>query len=77
MKKTYEIHDLTTNEILADNLEFEDMPELFLAYCNFHNGHEIISCYRQYGKVQPIKLKKEEFLNEWLDFVEANVANFY
>ena len=76
MKKTYEIHDLTTNEILADNLNFDNMPELFLAYCNFYNGHDIVSCYRTH-KTQPIKLRKEEFLNEWLDFVEVNAANFY
>jgi hypothetical protein len=45
--KRYEIYNLTTGEILADNLTFEDMPELFGAYMEFYPEAEIIVCCRE------------------------------
>ena len=79
---TYEIHDLTTNEILVDRLEFEDMPELLEAYTNFYPNHEIVACYREYDDVcitiNPAKhFAKKYFKTEWFNLVEENLANFY
>ena len=80
--KTYEIHDLTTSEILVDRLEFEDMPELLEAYINFYPNHEIVACYREYDDVciaiNPVRqLTKKDFKVEWFNLVEENLANFY
>jgi len=77
MKKLYEIHDLTTNEILADNLDFEDIPELLGAYADFYPTHEIIACCRNHNNIYKIKSKKDSFKAEWFNLIEENIANFY
>lgn len=75
--KTYELYNLNTGEILADNLTFEDVPELFEAYTNFFPDNEIIVCYRDQNiSVACVKiLNKEElarkkFHAEWMEFME-------
>lgn len=78
MKKLYEIHDLTTAEILADNLNFEDMPELLGAYADFYPTHEIIACYRNCNNdCKKIVSKRADFKVEWFNLLEENIANFY
>ena len=42
--KVYEIHDLTTHELLSNNLRFEDLPELIGAYQDFYPTHNIVAC---------------------------------
>lgn len=81
--KNFEIHDLTTNEILADNLDFEEVPELFKAYADFYSNHEIVFCERiEDDIVIPICTKKNfntkaEFMTQWFMLVASNISNFY
>ena len=84
--RNFEIHDLTTNEVLSENLTFEDIPELFGAYEMFYPNHEIVACYREYsnsnGKIikrfySATSFKHNDFKSEWLNLVEENICNFY
>lgn len=81
--KNFEIHDLTTNEILADNLDFEEVPELFKAYADFYSNHEIVFCERiEDDIVIPIHTNKRlsnkaEFQAQWFMLVTSNISNFY
>ena len=76
--KKFEIHDLTTNEILADNLSFDKIPELCKAYEDFYPDHEIAACYRYYNNAYKItKYKQNNFKAEWFVLVEENLCNFY
>lgn len=81
--KNFEIHDLTTNEILADNLAFEEIPELFKAYVDFYLNHEIVFCERiEENIVIPIYPNKNfntkaEFRTQWFMLVTSNISNFY
>lgn len=68
-KKLFEIYDLTTNEILADGLNFDDMPELLGAYENFYPNHEIVVCYRViHNKKSKHITDRDAFRKEWTDF---------
>lgn len=75
--KKYELYNLTTGELLADNLTFEEVPELFEAYSDFFPDHEII-VYRRENKMVRACVKvlnhnevaRNEFMVEWLDFVD-------
>lgn len=84
--KKYELYNLTTGEILADNLTFEEVPELFEAYANFFPDHEIIACCREKTivRVNAKVLSSEDvarnkFMGEWLDFMDElfNMGNIY
>jgi hypothetical protein len=72
--KTYEIHDLTTNEILADNLSFDDLSELFGAYVELYPTHEIVSCCRTTKKP---KTHKVSFRIEFQLYIMENYENIY
>lgn len=78
--KTYELYNLTTGEILADNLTFDEIPELFDAYANFYDGDEIVACYRAINikqcrkVVNPDEKAYNEFLKEWFNFVEEIIT---
>ena len=43
--KVYEIHNLTTNEVVAYDLSFNDVPELIGAYMDFFPEYEFVACY--------------------------------
>ena len=79
----YEIHDLTTHEILADNMFFDDVPELFQAYVEFYSMHEIVFCERDEEDIlHPICASKNfndrlEFMAQWMMLVEAELCNLY
>lgn len=83
--KIYEIHDLTTGEILADNLIFDEVPELFGAYFDFYIDHEIIACYRTtsitggYKIINIDEIMANNFKAEWLNLIEelTNLGNLY
>lgn len=64
--KVYEIHDLTTHELLSDNLRFEDLPELIGAYQNFYPTHNIVACYREESRVIPIK---DNYVSEYKSYL--------
>lgn len=75
--KTYEIWNLTSGELLADNLNFEDLPELFKAYAEFYFGNEIIACYREkpvikrcVNVVSANSASRNDFYCEWFNFME-------
>lgn len=79
--KTYEIYNLTTGEILADNLSFDDMPELFGAYLNFYPEDDIIVCCREVKIsvtcariVNQDELNRRAFYNEWFNLVDELFA---
>ena len=62
---TFEIHHIN-GEILADNLIFDDLPELFQAYQEWYGEGSVVSCYRTLGKkLKPLN-RVEEFYTEWL-----------
>ena len=79
----FEIHDLTTGEILSDNLAFEEVPELFKAYADFYSSHEIVFCERIDEDILiPIHTNKKlsnraEFQTQWFTLVASNICNFY
>lgn len=64
--KTYEIHDLTTHELLSDNLRFEDLPELIGAYQDFYPTHNIVACYREEARIVPISTP---YVNEYKNYL--------
>ena len=75
--KTYEIWNLTTGELLVDNLDFDDMPELYGAYINFYPDDDIVVCCREIkltvireriSNREPSRYKR--FINEWFDFID-------
>lgn len=75
--KTYELYNLTTGEILADNLTFEEVPELFEAYANFFPEDEIVACYRENKMVRAQarvinrdEMARNKFMVEWFDLME-------
>ena len=79
--KTYEIYNLTTGELLADNLHFDDMPELFGAYMDFYPEDDIIVCCRETKIsvacariVDREELNRREFTSEWLSLMDEIVA---
>ena len=78
-----EIHDLTTKEILADGLFFDDLPELFQAYTEFYPDHEIVACERDEEDIlYPVYANKKlsrrvEFQTQWLMLVSENLCNLF
>ena len=78
MENAYEIHDLTTNEILVDNLNFKEVSELFDAYTILYPTHEIEACYRSDSCIYQIKTsRQDDFKAEWFALVEEHLTNFY
>lgn len=84
--KKYELYNLTTGELLADNLTFEEVPELFEAYADFFPDHEIFACCRESKIVRPYakvlnhnEIARNEFMSEWLSLVDelCNMGNIY
>lgn len=77
----FEIHDLTVNEILSDNLDFDDVPVLFKAYQDFYTDHEIAFCERIEEVVIIYTRKnyshKAEFYKQYDMLVEENICNLY
>lgn len=75
--KTYEIYNLTTGELLADNLNFDDMPELYGAYLNFYPNDNIVVCCREVKVtvtcariVQNKDIRKNKFYAEWFNLMD-------
>lgn len=78
--KNYEIYNLTTGELLADKLTFNEVPELFDAYMNFFPEDEITVCYREsiISTTYPKIINKEEmsrqaFTREWMNLMDELV----
>ena len=86
MENVFGVYDFTTGEILADNLFFDDMPELLGAYQDFYPDHKIIAYYQDidYEMMQNeaitdsiINSRKDNFKTEWYLLMEENLVNFY
>ena len=77
--KCFEIHDLTTNEVLADNLEFKEIPKLVGAYTDLYPTHEIIVYNRTDNaiKTKRMSARYANFKSEWLTFIEEYLCNIY
>ena len=78
--KTYEIYNFSTGEILADNLSFKEVPELFEAYSNLFHNDEIIVCCRDtditvtYATIlNPDDIYRKNFYSQWLDLMDELV----
>lgn len=79
--KTYELYNLTTGEILADNLTFDEVPELFGAYAEFYPDCEIIVCYREKTIVRTCakvvnseEINRKNFYAEWFSLMDELLA---
>lgn len=75
--KTYEIYNLTTGEILVDNLSFDDMPELFGAYMEFYPEDDIVVCCREVKitvtharLVDREEINRQKFYSEWFGLMD-------
>ena len=75
--KTYEIYNLTTGELLADNLNFDDMPELYGAYLNFYPNDNIVVCCREVKVtvtcariVKSENVSRNKFYAEWFNLMD-------
>lgn len=81
MKKTtimFEIHDVTTREMLCDNVNFDDIPELLKAYEYFYPNHQIEVCYRKYIATERVRhIPRAEFKNDWYNMIDDIVENLY
>ena len=77
--KCFEIHDVTTNEVLADNLEFKEIPKLVGAYTDLYPTHEITVYNRTDNAIQTrhMSTRYANFKSEWLTFIEEYLCNIY
>ena len=80
----FEIHDLTTDEIIADNVSFDAIPELFEAYRNYYPDHDLTVVSRierpikKYSNATVLHTKSYyDFRSQWLDMIEENSCNIY
>lgn len=75
---TFEIHDITTEELLCDGVSFDDIPELLIAYQTIYPRHQIEVCYREITITERVHyLPKEEFKHDWYDMIEEIIDNLY
>lgn len=75
---TYEIHNTSTGEILADNLSFDDVPELFQAYYDWYLGTVEVYC-RKCNRIFNITTRREAFRKEWTALIDQLIefGNIY
>lgn len=66
-KSTFEIWDEDTNEILVDNLSFEDAAEQSLAYQQFF-GDGVSVVIRQSSMAHTHKSFAQEYKKIWIDY---------
>ena len=71
---TYEIHNITTGEILVDNLSFDDMAEQLQIYIEFYSTDEIVSCYRiTEPTAKPHKITYKEEYVLYMEYIADNI----
>lgn len=74
----FEVHDITTNTLLCDNVPFEDIPELLMAYKLLYPGHQIEVCYREVTISERVHhLPREEFTHDWFEMLDTIIDNLY
>ena len=75
---TFEIHNITTDEILVENASFDDIPELVYEYQRMLPIHEIVACYREITITERVhELPKDEFKHDWFELLDDIVDNLY
>lgn len=75
---TFEIHDITSCEILAENLPFDDVPELVMAYQLLEPTHEIVAVCREITVTERVHhIPREQFKCEWFDLLDDIIDNLY
>lgn len=73
---SFEIHDLTTKEVLCDNIPFDDLSELLVAYRLFYPDHRIEPCYREVTTSERIHyMPREEFKHDWFEMLDEIIEN--
>lgn len=80
--KKYDVYNLTTGELLAYDLVFDDVPELVGAYADFFPDNEIIAV--ESGKeinlktcvklVDTEEVNRKKFYSEWFDLMDELLA---
>lgn len=66
-KSTYEIWDVDTNEVLVDNLSFEDAVEQSAIYEQFF-GEGVCVAIRESCKVYIPKTPSQEYKTAWINY---------
>ena len=66
-KATYEIWDVDTEEILVDNLSFEDAAEQSLVYQQFY-GDGVSVLVRETSQVRTRITPEQEFKTAWISY---------
>lgn len=67
--KSYELYLVRTGELLSNNLDFDDVPELYQAYEDFYGHNSILVCYRTHSKSTPHHITPSQvFKNMWVDY---------
>lgn len=81
MKKTiieFEVHNVTTGDLLCDNVPFEDIPELLIAYKLLYPRHQIEVCYREVTITERVHyVPREEFTHDWFEMLDDIIDNLY
>lgn len=79
MKKTtikFEIHNVTEQELLCDDVCFDDIPELLYAYEYMYPDDQIVACYRETTVTERVRLlPKEEFAHDWYCMLDEIIDN--
>lgn len=77
-KTTYEIWDEDTDEILIDNLSFDDAAEQFLAYQQFF-GDGVSVIIRTSCQARTRTTPRQEFKQAWFELMDElqAIGNLY
>ena len=67
LKITYEIWDINTNDILVDNLSFDDAVEQSAIYQEFF-GDTVCVAFRESRKVHTHKTPAQEYKQAWISY---------
>lgn len=74
---SFEIYDISSDEILVDNVPFDDIPELLVAYQLF-TGHDIECRYRELTVIERVHvLPKDQFKSDWFELMDYLIDNLY
>ena len=75
---TFEIWDITTNEVLSNNLDFDNLPELLDAYQALYPTHRIEGCYREVTVTERVNiLPSQQFKTDWYNLLDEIIDNLY
>lgn len=72
----FEIYDITTNELLATDLPFDELPELITAYQLFYPMHQIEAAYREVTVTERVHhLPRQQFKTDWFELIDSIIDN--